>query len=297
MKGKTKFPIGMFLVILVGKFLIILAVPLLLLALFFMPRVLFDLSLIELENESDSIPAHVVYGVLHTEKESVPVSTILGKQSKDYSLKEILCVAEQQAYFVYCDSTEDCIWRVASIDLETREIADLVQFKDVHDGNYRPNYTGQYADRCGYFHDGKIVLNDKNRVLIYDIRDGTGTITDYDTYAFPKYEVNGDDTEEQKFTFTLQEMADKSENFARIHVMGNKTTWDGTARSYESFGNRDLYAVDGKIYTIESILNYGGEAHMFIFEYDKDNDRWLYVSKCFAGDMVSRECYIIPTVT
>ena len=103
MKGKTKFPIGKFLIILVGKFLIILAVPLLLLALIFMPRVLFDLSLIELENESDSIPAHVAYGVLHTEKESVPVSQILRKQSKDYSLNEILCVVEQRAYFVYCD--------------------------------------------------------------------------------------------------------------------------------------------------------------------------------------------------
>lgn len=289
MKGKTKFPIG--------KLLIILAVPLLLLALIFMPRVLFDLSLIELENESDSIPAHVAYGVLHTEKESVPVSQILRKQSKDYSLKEILCVVEQRAYFVYCDSTEDRIWRVASIDLKTREIADLVQFKDVYDGkNYRPNYTGEYADRCGYYYDGQIVLNDKNRVLIYDIKDGTGTITDYDTYAFPKHEVNADFAEGQKFTVTLQEMADKSENFARIYAMGNKTTWDGTARSYEFIGKRDIHAVDGKIYTIESILNFGGEAHMFIFEYDKDNERWLYVSKCFAGDIVSRQCYIIPTV-
>ena len=85
-----------------------------------LPRVMFNLSLKDLKNESDSVPPHVVYGVLHTEEDRVPVSQILWKQSKNYSLEEIFCIANNQAYFCYRDSTETDIWRLASIDIYPR---------------------------------------------------------------------------------------------------------------------------------------------------------------------------------
>ena len=255
------------------------------------PRVMFNLSLKDLKNESDSVPPHVVYGVLHTEEDRVPVSQILRKQNKNYSLEEIFCIANNQAYFCYRDSTETDIWHLASIDLDSKDITDLIQF-DVCETNYDTNFSSDYSKRCGYYDDGRIILNDMNQVLSFDIKNSSCTVTDSSEYSFPQH------SESEKSvlrSFPLSELAEQSESFARIYALDSKKTWDGTSRLSGFFKKSNIFTIDGKIYTIQPILNYGGETHMLIFEYD-DSGKWLFVSKCFVGDILRDKCYILPAI-
>ena len=265
----------------------LLLLPLLLI----MPKVMFNLSLKDLKKESDSVPPHVVYGVLHTEEDRVPVSQILRKQSKNYSLEEFFCIANNQAYFCYRDSTETDIWHLASIDLGSKDITDLIQF-DVHETNYDTNFSSDYSKRCGYYDNGRIILNDMNQVLSFDIKNGSYTITDYSEHSFPQH------SESEKNvlrSFSLSELAEQSESFACIYALDSKKTWVGTSRLAGFFKEIDIFEIEGTMYTIQPIYNYGGETHMLIFEYD-DNGKWLFVSKCFVGDMLRDECYILPAI-
>lgn len=268
--------------------LCLLSLPLILI----MPRVMFNLSLNDLENESDRVPAHVVYGVLHTEEGRVPVSQILRKQSKNYTLKEIFCIANNQAYFCYRDSTETDIWRLASIDLYTKGISDYIQF-DVSETKYATNFSGNYNEKCGYYDDGRIILSDMNHVLTFDIKNCSYTVTDYSEYSFPQHSEAEDSL---LSSFPLSELAEQSESFARIYALDSRRTWDGTSRLSGFFKESNIFVIGEGKYTIQPVLNYAGETHMLIFEYN-DNGTWLFVSKCFVGDIFRDECYIIPMLT
>lgn len=295
--SKSKIPIWFTAIIVTVLFVLVLILSV------FFPRVKLDKWLETLANESDGIPAYVVFGVLHTETDEINISQKCREQNKNNSLQEIFCIAEGKAYFVYVDMTAAHTWTIASLDLKTMEFRDICQFLSAK-GIYRDEHYGDYGKRNGFYYDGQIILSDFTSVLVYDIHRNVTSWYDYNTYAVPRRMIYGEVVKEQTLclhindytrTFTLQEMAENSDGIARIYALKDKETWNGSSYLVSFLNNNRIQVIGDKIYTIEAVLNYSGEPYAVILEYNCESDSWLYVSKSFAGDTVHGNCYIIPS--
>ena len=261
--------------------------------------VVFNSTLKDIPNESDSVPAHVIYGEIHTESQKVNIAWLCKEQNK--SMKEIFCIAGDNVYFVY---TSAGAWVIASMNLETKAFTDHCQLSDAKE-TYQVDPYGDYSERNGFCYDKQIILSDFCSVLVYDIISGETSRHDYNTFVFPQKKAYGEALGEQTlklyinesaYTFTLQEAAENSDGIAALYAMKDKKTWDKTSPLISFFGKNRIQVIDDEIYTIEAVLSYSGLPYAVILKYDTENNVWLYVSACFAGDNITRNCYVIPSI-
>lgn len=260
-----------------------------------------DYELRDMPNETDTFPAYVDYGTLYTEKGKVNVAGICRDQHEDASVKEIFCVADGKAVFVY---TQPKAWILASVDLESKEYQELTRFENTAT-YYRRNIYGEYSERNGYFRDGEIVLSDGETVFSYDVSTGQTQTCAASGYTFPQRTIYGECTadktlnlhiDDSVYSFTLDDLAAGSEGLAKIVALKDKKNWNKT--SYlAGFMLFDTVRTDGeRIYCVTAILDYLGSPHAVILEYDREQGVWQYVTKIFCGDDTYGNCYVIPTV-
>ena len=292
-----KLKIILFIVAIIAVSLLILAV-LLSTVLPVLPDVLFKRKLNDIPNESNSVPAHVIYGEIHTESQKVNIAWLSKEQNK--SMKEIFCIAGDNVYFVY---TSAGAWVIASMNLETKAFTDHCQLSDAKE-TYQVDPYSDYSERNGFCYDKQIVLSDFCSVLVYDIISGETSSHDYNTFVFPQKEIYGEALGEQTlklyinesaYTFTLQEAAENSNGIAALYAMKDKNIWNKKSPLISFFSQNHIQVIDDEIYTIESVLSFSGWPYAVILKYDTENNSWLYVSACFAGDNITRNCYVIPS--
>lgn len=264
------------------------------------PRASLNHFLKGITNESDLVPTYVTYGDLHIGDETVHVSEIHRKQKNSDGFQEILCVIDEEAYYVYTASTG--AWTIASMDLETKEIQDHYAFSDAQSA-YQSEHYEDYSERMGFYHDGKIVLSDHLSVLEYDIATGVIKQQAYDTYTFPKLPVYGECTdnvltlhfEDSVETFTLEDMASNSKGIARIYELKDKKNWNGYSYLAGFLATNTTQVIGDRIYFMDGVMNYHGEPTAIILEYDREQNTWRYVTMCYVGADIARKCHIIPS--
>lgn len=271
--------------------------------LFGLPRVLFDASLQEVDSETDRIPAVVVYGTLYTEDATLDVAQLCRNENKNSSFKEVLCVVQGKAYFVYSVSDElKCNWILASVDLKTAVLENICSFSDVKT-SYLLKQDSVYKERNGYYANGQIILNDLETVFIYDIDSECVNSYKYEEYIFPEAKIMGEIvdsntialyTEGSKQTFSLSKMSDDSKGIEKVYELKNKRTWNGTPCLSHFFGQNSMQIIGDEIYAIGECLNFSGEAYAVILEYDRETRLWRFASIIFSGDTVYRNCYLVP---
>ena len=255
-------------------------------------------------NESDREPAYVEYGVLHIGDKSVRVSQLCEQQDEQNNWIETFCVVSGVVYFVYTRDSNVYDWCLASIELETLTFRDHCRFVDAQE-LYRPNLYDEYDVRNGFFSDGQIILTDHVSVLVFDIERNEASMYNYDTFVFPERFAYGDCPEKNKLTlwindshdtFSFEEMAQKSDGIAKLYSIRDKEIWNN-ASAFASFLSRNrVQSVGDRIYTIEDIMDYWGMPYMVIFEYDREENKWCYISSCFVGADTYGKCYIIPEI-
>ena len=263
-------------------------------------RVSLEHSLKGITNESDVIPAYVIYGDIHIGDETVQVSSIHRKQKNSAGFHEIFCVIDKEAYYVYTASTG--AWTIASIDLETKVIQDHYAFTEAQ-STYQSEHYRDYSERMGFYYDGKIVLSDHLSVLEYDIATGATKQLAYDTYVFPKLPVYGECAdnvltlhfEDSTETFTLEDMASNSEGIARIYELKDKKKWNGYSYLAGFLTTNTTQVIGDRIYFMDGVMDYHGFPVAIILEYDCEQNTWLYVTRCFVGADIARYCYVIPS--
>lgn len=260
-------------------------------------------SLKSIANESDTIPAYVIYGRLHIGDEKLDVSSVLREETKTGNVEEIFCVTGDKAYFIYTTYTDAYDWKIASIDLKSSTIHDCCVFSDVAE-IYISEHYGDYSERTGYYYDNQIVLSDSRSVFVYDIATEETHQYEYDQYAFPVQKVSGESINntlnlhlaDAIHTFTLEDMASKSDGIAKIYALKNKLDWQKCSYLSGFFSSNTIEVVGEKIYYIASVRNWQGEPYAIILEYDLDYNEWIYVTNCFVGSDIHRYCYIVPEI-
>lgn len=284
---------------------IILIVAILGIALFCFIKKNYENPLKNIREESSELPNYVVYGVLYSDYGRIYVPSICEKKSKERYLDEIFCIKNGKAYLMYADYSEGArCWVLASVDLETSELQTCCELPNAAK-IFDVNFSNDYMERDGYYLEGKIVLNDRQTVLEYDVESQNLETYDYYEYDFPKCTVYGEyiDNETVQLNlgnsirrYTLEEMAEKSDSIAKIFALKNEKTWCGDSYLYRFFADDNVQFIGDKVYTIGNCFNYSGQAYTVILEYDVEEDSWKYVTNCYTGNPASPyNCYVIPS--
>ena len=271
-------------------------------AIFILRQISFSRMFQNVTSEVDHIPSAVSSGTLYTENAKIDISQICRKETKNGSFKEVFCIAGNKVYFSYTMSIpEGSQWVLARVDLNTLVMKNICSLSNAKK-HYTVNRTMEYQERCGYYADGQIILNDSDTVLVYTIEPGTAKSYTYEEYHFPQIYVAGETIDantvvlyidENKQTFSLSEMAEGSKSIENIYELRNKKTWDGTPCISRFFGPNSIQTIGDKIYAMGGCLNFSGEAYAIVFEYNKDSESWQYAMSFFSGDTTSRECYLV----
>lgn len=219
---------------------------------------------------------------------------------KDNVLSEIFCINDEKAYFVHGKVSETGMkrWYLESYDLNTEEFRTCCVLDDAEDW-YQRNFSKDYKERDGYYKDGKIVLNNKKTVLVFDIDSQDVQKYLYEEYEFPEQEAYGECVEYDTIRivadgkeelWNLEKMAETSTSIDKLSTFKSKMI--GTNISYtERFFTKDcVQCIEDKIYCCGFGFNYAGEGYSIILEYDTECDIWKYVTSHWVHDDV----YIIP---
>jgi len=271
-------------------------------AIFILRKISFDRLFQSVTSEVDHIPSAVSYGTLYTESTKINLSQICRKETKNGSFKEVFCIADNKAYFSYTMSIPTGFhWFLASLDLNTLAMENICSLSNAKK-HYTINRTVEYKERCGYYANGQIILNDSDTVFVYTIESGTAKSYTYEEYNFPKIYVAGEMIDantvvlyigENKQTFSLSEMAEGSKSIEYIYELRNKKTWNGTPCISGFFLPNSIQMIGDKIYAVGECLNFSGESYAIVFEYNKDSESWQFATVFFSGDTISRECYLV----
>ena len=280
--------------------IIILLLVLILALAFIIPTTAFNHRLNDIPNESDHDPSYIGYGVLYTNNQKFDIFSMCRKQDK--SLKEVLCISGDDAYFVYGDSGN---WVIASINLQTKLWTDHYKFTHAENTYYTVQHDCAYSDRNGFYYDGQIYLNDFESVLIYNISGGQTSLSDFESVTFPKLPaVYSESLGEHSFklhigddaySFKLNDVAQDSNGISALNALKDKAIWDGkTSCLHNFFEGADIQVIGDRIYALEPVLNFYGETYAIILEYNVDTGMWLYIGAYYTSDIITQNCYIIP---
>ena len=259
-----------------------------------------DRTLNNTPNESDYDPAYIGYGVLYVNNQKLDISSMCRKQDK--SLMEVVCIFEDDVYFVYGASGD---WVIASIDLQTKLWTDHYRFTHAENTYYTLQHDCAYSERNGFYYDGQVYLNDFESVLIYNISSGQTCLSDFGSAAFPElpavYSASLGEHSfklhigEDAYSFELNDVAQNSNGISALNALKDKVIWDGkTSCLHNFFEELDIQVIGDRIYAQEPVLNFYGETYAVILEYNADTGTWLYIGSYCTGDIIARNCYIIP---
>ena len=251
-------------------------------------------------SEVDKIPYFVVYGTVYMDGGSVDIFDICDKENEDYRLCEIYCVENGRVYFAYSyeNSYQSRNWCVASCGVSENDFQTHYVMHNA-EKTYIPRHSIGYAERDGYYYDGKIVLNDGKKVCVYDIAEKNATEHAIESYIFPQISIQSKYIDAEtvivnESKFTLKEMSKQSEAIAEIYALKDAHRWDGESRIPQFFSNNSIQIHGNKIYAVGEIQNYVGEAYAVVLEYDEESGKWLYATAFFANDLIYSRCYVIP---
>lgn len=257
-------------------------------------------------SESEQMPNFVVYGTLHSKYGEVAIDTVCKKQNENFNLKEVLCVKDKKAYFVYSGPYEEnYCWEIGSIDLKTLEFQSHSVFVEPTEYYKFPEFNDDYKMQNGYYFENQIILTDHKNVLVYDLEQQCSKLYVYDEYDFPEKQIYGEatDTETIKMKkqgmsqeYSLEKMAEQSDSIEQILRLKECQVWSGSSYLYRFFSKDSVQVVEDKVYAVCDCLNSKGYSYAVILEYIELTDSWKYVtsSRSGAGDIVHGRCYVVP---
>lgn len=224
------------------------------------------------------------------------------------SICEIFCVSNSNIYFAYYSNTESDDktheWTIAKIDIQSKDMTDLYTLKGI-ERNYSRKNNLSFNEKCGYYLDGKIILNSKITVAEYDINNRSVKEYNASDYTFPKENASlhvktKEDgriqiaVDGQASSFSLSDMASKSESISAVYKLIGKKRWDGEACIREFFNSQSGQVVGCDIFAIGECFDYSGNAYAVILKYNKDNADWEYATSCYLSTRFSpNNCYVI----
>ncbi len=270
----------------------------------YLPRTLLENTLNDLST-TDDVPPYMIYGTLYDNNQEIQIARLCRKENSNYSLQEVFCINERKVFFICSDADQySRDWLISSINLDTLDFEICYRFSKAAE-IYTQKTSSDFKSKNGFYYDGKIVLNDHSTVVVYDLK--TGAISNYapTEYTYPVHENVGKciDGETLELTIggistvhTFKKMSEGNESISKIYELKKKQIWNGNASIVRFFSDYSIQCIDNRVYVVSSCMNYAGESHAIILEYDLEVEKWLYVTSNYAGDNVHGNCYVITKI-
>ena len=264
-----------------------------------------DKQLSTIQSEVQEIPLAIRFSTLIGDNFELNLDEVLENNGYGSDMNECLCSYNGKVYFVfdsYMDGIEDKrIWNVATVNFDGTNFK--IEYSDVFNGFYYNESTNKNnVEKCGYFNNGVIVLNDKQKVVEYDIISGKGTEFTFDEYDFFENELDYQIVDNNKITFTkinvdkTLTLEDLKETDGVVSEICN--VYDEKIRDKESglkYFFDSVQVINDKVYLLCRVLNYHGHTSVVVLEYDFETNSCKYVCSEFISDTIGGNYYLIPS--
>ena len=302
-KNKAKFVLSVFLI--VSSILIVSAI-LFVAILFFTPsQTKADKKLDTIQSEVQELPLAMRYSTLVGEDLELNLDKVLENNGYNSYTDECLCFYEDKVYFVFSymdDINEKRVWNIASVNFDGTNFE--IEYSNAFDGFYYNEATNKNnLEKSGYFKNGVIVLNDTQKVVEYDILSAKSTEFVFDEYNFIENEIDYEIVDYNKITFTknnvektltLEELKKSNGAISEICGIYDKKTVS-TETGLEYFFD-SVQFVDGKVYLLCRVLNFGGHTTVVVLEYDFETNSCKYVCSKFISDVINGHYYLVSSM-
>lgn len=274
-----------------------------------------DKRLNSLERETDNVPVYVSYGDIYINGEKISCDKFIKERRGEVS--EVFVVKDNRIWFLWSryitvDKPYDTgIWSISSValdgtDMEVHWSGEFCNSESANITYMRREYhwdENRFTVVNGYYYDGKIVLTDHDKLVEYNMTRGTAIEFKASEYEYPEVPLIADIQDHQKICFTkgtetrtidLETAANNSEAFRKIKELEDKGDWENVPLLEYLFDSVQM--VNDDIFIICRIINYSGETHAVIFEYDFDSNTCKYAFNHYTNDIISTDLYLIPVI-
>lgn len=301
---KRILPIGI--VICCGIVIFVLIfVAILIIYVFFAPyQTKADKQLSTIQSEVQEIPLAMRYSTLVGEDFELNLDEVLENNGYESDMDECLCSYNGKVYFVFTssmDGVEDKkVWNIATVNFDGTNFK--IEYSNAFDDFYhRYSAIKSYSEMYGYFKNGTIVLNDKQKVVEYDIVSGKSIEFTFDEYDFFENELDYKITNNNKITLiknnvektlTLEELKKTDGAISEICSIYDEKIWDEDSGLKYFFDS--VQVINDKVYLLCRVLNYHGHTSVVVLEYDFETNSCKYVYSEFISDVIDGNYYLIP---
>lgn len=242
-------------------------------------------------------------------------NALLVENDIDGTFHEVYAIQDNVIFFGYSEAQKDPnggrVWHVATITIGQKECTSV--FSAVFctaseaDQHYIPNSNSHSPDRYtkanGFYHDKKIVLTDHSKLIEFDIRTGSAKEFDVQSYSYPTMPVVeivdcqtirfSKDVHEK--TFGVNEGTKSSTVFEKMMELSKEKTWNGDSLLWDLFTKVQI--VDNQIYIICRVMNWNGETHAVVYQYNFETNGCQYAFHCFMDDLITNNLYVVPLIS
>ena len=202
-------------------------------------------------------------------------------------------------------------WVIASVDPDGRNWNAAYQGEfclgsgadQTYARNTNSHSQDSYGSANGVYDDGKIILTDQVKTAVFDLATAHAeefAATDYD-YPAVAIEVEMIDHQtisfcrnsEQKI-FNVEAGSQTSEAFKKLYSLQNEKNWQGKSCLSELFDSVQI--VNDQVFILCRVLNWSGETHAVVFQYDFENNSCKYAFHCFMNDLIGNDLYVVPVI-
>ena len=255
---------------------------------------------------SETIP-YVYFNTLVFGDVSLNFDAILGENT----FHEVYAVQENTVWFGYADAGRDedgaRKWNIASVDLNGKNLevhySGAFGASEAADKHYTQSNVGwnDHNDN-GFYYDGKIVLTDRVKTVEFDLQTKQSAELAAD-YVYPAVTTEAERVDSQTVlfakddvqkTFDVNRAKQTSEVFDDLYELEKETNWKGESCLSALFDS--VQVVDNKVYVFCSVLNWDGETHALVFQYDYETNGCQYVFHRFMNDRIFHNLYVVQKI-
>ena len=256
------------------------------------------------KSETDSHISYVLYDNLYYN----------GKIYDGYQNSCTFAVVDDYSYSLI-KTNEGCEYGKEEWKLERRSLSDKTKkilYNDIFNNYYNKYSESDWAVQDVYYYDGKIVINDLEKVVEYNLSTEVFKTYSYADYNFPiGISVEAVDKNTLKFTkngqtkeLKLDNALNQSKSLKTIFDEFNKeNTWDKKSKVRNILAYTDLNETvyypwvevnSNKCYIFGTVYNKEGWQWCVLTEYDFESNSVKFVDTIYTGDTIT-DIYFVYT--
>lgn len=249
------------------------------------------------EIETAKTIPYVYYDTLIFGDIVVDFGEILNKNECTGVFREVYVIQDDTIWFGYADvksnENNSTKWNIASINSKSKEVNVC----------YSGEFSSQTKTDSSFYYDSKIVLTDDVKIVEYNLQTRKATEYSSKSYEYPTLLIEADiidyhtisflDGNKEKI-FDVKQGKQSSKVFEKLCQLEKKKDWQGNSYLSELFDNVQI--VNNQIFIVCRVLNWDGETHAIVFEYDYDSNSCKYAFHCFMDDVIGNNLKVVPLV-